>query len=484
MIRKSVASATFLVVLLGSSTAFATNGMNLEGYGAKSHALGGAGMAFDTGNSAVMNNPATLGMMKDGEEELGLGIRGLHPDVAVDYNGNYVKSAGTAYYMPSASYMRKDGKLAWGAAVLAQGGMGTEYGRNSALFQYGMPLSRYGMPMDMSKAVSLSGEEIRSEVGIGRLMLPLAYNLTENTTIGISFDLLWGSMDLQMDMDGAHFAGMAMEGKGGSVNGNMYSTLAGMMSGPNPMVTDINYVRFDFSNNSSFLGEAVGYGTGFKAGFTHKFSKWLTIGGSYHSRTWLSDLETSKAVLSFSGQGPAFTLSDPVSVSGTIKVKNFGWPETWAAGFALYPAERWMIVGDLKYLDWAWAMSKFSTTFIADNSVSNGPFGGQTLDVDMTQKWEDQWVYGIGVQYKASSRLALRAGASFSNNPVPDSYLNPLFPAIAENHFTGGFGYKLTDKSTVAAALVFVPKVSATNADGLLISHSQMNWSLNYTYAL
>jgi long-chain fatty acid transport protein len=476
MTRKSVVRATLLVALLGPSTAFATNGMNLEGYGAKSHALGGAGMAFDTGNSAVMNNPATLGMMKDGQEEISAGVRGLHPDVTIGYGSLSDKSGGSAYYMPSLSYMRKDGRIAWGVAVIAQGGMGTEYGKNSALFQSGRSMNGVYVP--------LSGEEIRSEVGIGRLMLPFAYNLTENNTIGVSLDLLWGSMDLQMDMDGDHFAGMAMEGKGGSVSGSMFNSLAGMMSGSNPMVTDINYVRFNFSNGTPFLGEAIGYGTGFKAGFTHKFSKVLTIGASYHSRTWLSDLTSSKAVLSFSGQGLAFSIADPVSVSGTIKVKNFGWPETWAAGFALNPAERWMIVGDLKYLDWGWAMSKFSTTFTADNSVSNGPFGGQTLDVDMTQNWEDQWVYAIGVQYKATDRLSLRAGASFSTNPVPDSYLNPMFPAIPKNHYTGGFSYRMTEKSTVAAALAIVPKVSATNADGMVITHGQMNWSLNYTHAL
>lgn len=475
MTRKFVVCATLLVALLESSTAFATNGMNLEGYGAKSHALGGAGMAFDTGNSAVMNNPATLGMMKNGQEEIGVGIRGLHPDVSVGYGSLSDKSEGTAYYMPSLSYMRKDGSIAWGVAVLAQGGMGTEYGKNSPLFQYGMPMS-------MSGAVPLSGEAIRSEVGIGRLMFPLAWNLTPNTTIGASLDLIWGSMDLQMDMDGAHFAGMAMQGQGGSVSGSMFNTLGSFIS--SGAITDVNYVRFDFSNGTPFMGEAVGYGSGFKTGFTHKFSNLLTIGATYHSRIALSDMKSSRATLSFSGAGPAFTQSDPVSVSGTIKVKNFGWPETWAAGLALYPAKRWMIAGDVKYLDWSWAMSKFSTTFIADNSASNGPFQGQTLDVDMTQNWDDQWIYSIGVQYKASERLALRAGASFSTNPVPDSSLNPMFPAITENHYTGGFGYKLTDKSTVSAALVFVPEVTATNADGLVISHSQMNWSLNYAHQL
>ena len=168
MISKSAVGAALLVGLFGPLTVFATNGMNLEGYGAKSHALGGASMAFDTGNSAAMNNPATLGLMKNGQQELGFGIRGLHPDISVSYGPLSDTSDGTAYYMPSLSYMRKDGNIAWGAAVLAQGGLGTEYGSDSPLFQGG-----YSM---LNNLVSMSGKEIRPEVGGGRLMFPLDWN--------------------------------------------------------------------------------------------------------------------------------------------------------------------------------------------------------------------------------------------------------------------------------------------------------------------
>jgi len=84
-------------LLSASPAAFATNGMNLEGYGTKSHALGGTSMAYDTGNSAVMNNPATLGMMEDGSREFGAGIKGLHPDVNLDYYGLLEESGGDAY---------------------------------------------------------------------------------------------------------------------------------------------------------------------------------------------------------------------------------------------------------------------------------------------------------------------------------------------------------------------------------------------------
>ena len=34
--------------------------------------------------------------------------------------------------------------------------------------------------------------------------------------------------------------------------------------------------------------------------------------------------------------------------------------------------------------------------------------------------------------------LTLRAGLNLANNPIPDQYMNPLFPAIVKNHVTGG----------------------------------------------
>ena len=474
MIRKTACSAVALLVLIGATPAFATNGMNLEGYGSKSLAMGGTGSAYDTGNSAAMNNPATLGFMKEGEAEIGFGIRALHPDVDMTFGGHKEDSVANAFYMPSISYMRRDGRISWGAAMLAQGGMGTDFGSSSMLFSGG-----HSWPG--GSAVPMSEEDIRSEIGVGRLMFPVAYHLTNDTTIGASFDIVMASMDLQMDMDGQHFANM-MAGNGGSVSGSMRTSLEGMMMpASGPMITGINYARFDFSNNSPWIGQAVGFGTGLKFGITQKVSKNLTVGASYHSQTKLADLETSKATLSFDGTGPAFG-AGAVSVTGKIKVRNFEWPATIATGFAFTPSDKLMIAGDVKFIDWSSVMNKFEMTFIAD--ASNPGFGGQNLDVTMKQNWKDQTVFSVGVQYMATKKLALRAGANFSTNPIPDQYLNPLFPAITKDHYTCGFGYRLSDKSSVAAALSLVPKVTATNGDGVENAHSQVSWSMNYTHSL
>jgi len=454
MFRKTLSGAVIALSLTGASTALATNGMNLEGYGAKSHAMGGAGMAYDTGNSAVMNNPATLAMMKEGTEEIGIGIRGLHPEVQSDYGAWSDHSSATAFYMPSLSYLRRDGDITWGAAVLSQGGMGTDYGDDSPLFAGGMS--------DASGQIYMSGKDIRSEVGVGRVMFPISYNLTDNTTIGASADFVWASMDLQMDMDGAHFSQM-------ETGGSMLPTVT---------AGTLDYIRYDYSNGTPFIGKAVGYGSGFKLGFTHKVSKLLTIGGTYHSQTMMTDLESSNASIT------VVNTAGTQDVSGKIKVNDFEWPATFAAGFALNPSDRLMIAADVKFVDWSSVMDKFSTTFIADDDGSNGDYAGQTLDMNMKQDWKDQTVYSVGVEYKASKNLALRGGASFSTNPVPDTYLHPLFPAIIKNHYTCGFGYRLSESNRMGMAYSWAPKVTETNGDGMVISHSQSNWSLNFVHNL
>jgi long-chain fatty acid transport protein len=463
MIRKTACSALAFLVLLGASSAFATNGMNLEGYGPKSMAMGGAGSAYDIGNSAVMNNPATLGFMQEGTSNVSFGLRGLHPHIKLENNGVTDRSDATSFFMPSMSYMRRDGRFSYGVAMLAQGGMGTDYGDDSPLFGMGRSMTGNLVPM--------SGKDIRSEVGVGRIMFPVAYHLTDKTTVGASFDVVIASMDLQMDMDGQHLAGM-MAGNGGSVSGSLLSALGGF--------SDVNYARFDFSNNSPWIGQAKGFGTGLKFGFTHQFSKVVTIGASYHTQTRLSDLETDKATVSFAGDIAGGLITQ--SLTGKIKVRNFEWPATFAAGIALNPSDKWMIAGDVKLIDWSTVMDKFEMTFIADDS--NPGFAGQNLNVKMTQEWKDQTIWSVGVQYKATDKLALRAGASFSTNPVPDEYLNPLFPAITTNHYTCGFGYRVNDATSVSAAFSWAPEVKATNGDQTVISHSQINWALGLTHML
>ncbi len=93
----------------------------------------------------------------------------------------------------------------------------------------------------------------------------------------------------------------------------------------------------------------------------------------------------------------------------------------------------------------------------------------------------------MGGAYRFNTALTLRAGFNYAANPVPDEYLNALFPAIAENHLTGGFGYRFDDKQSIDFSVVKVLVKSATNpGNGSTIppvksTHSQLNFQFLYT---
>lgn len=426
--------------------AHATNGMNMEAWGAKSGGMGGAAYAFDAGNSAVMNNPATLGLKAPGKADLGLGLTLLMPDVNASHPvAGSQDSDGTAYWMPTLSYIRRQGDLSYGVAMLAQGGMGTEYGSGSSLFAY-------GTASDGVTAVPMSGEDIRSEVGFGRLMFPLAWNASERLTLAGQIDLAWASMDLRMDMDGQTLAGMMGQG-----------LVSGSLAGYLPPTID--YARFDFSDGNPMTGKARSYGWGYKLGALWRVNDQFRVGAAYHAKTRMGDMKTDDATLSVNG-GP---------MNGTLRVIDFQWPETYGLGLAYDGGGAWSWAADIKRIRWSDAMADFRMSFVDGNS-------GLGIDVTMPQNWKDQTVVALGVQYKLNPNLALRAGINHADNPVPDATLNPLFPAIVETHYTLGVGYRLDPARTIAASIALAPEVSRTNAQGITSSHSQATLRVNYNH--
>ncbi|MDP2030920.1 MAG: outer membrane protein transport protein [Thiobacillus sp.] len=411
--------------------AYATNGMNVEGFGPIATSMGGASMAYDNGAAAMMNNPATLGLGADGDA-MSLMIGYLGPDVKV-VGGQ--SSGGDAYYMPAAGWTRKRGDLTYGVGMFAQGGMGTEY------------------------AMGLDGLPERSELGVGRLIAPLVYNVDSRLTIGGSVDFVWAMLDLQMAMpfgDGTY-------GMSSLITVPPTGALGGALGGLNP--ADI--VRINYSDDSDYSGKAKSYGWAGKIGFTYKINDQVNVGGTYHSKTSLSDMETGSVGAQFMVNGGVQT------VDGKITVRDFQWPETYGLGVAVQASPEWMLVADWKRINWRDVMKNFTMTYSAM---------GDSMTFALPQNWENQDVLQLGLAYKATAALTLRTGASFSDNPVPDSTLNYLFPAIEKNHYMAGFGYAVNDSSSVDFSLQHAPKVEQTNSMfGYTVSHAQTSWQLLYS---
>lgn len=138
-------------------------------------------------------------------------------------------------------------------------------------------------------------------------------------------------------------------------------------------------------------------------------------------------------------------------LNGSNRSLTLGSPHNVGLGVAyeLVP-KKLLLETDLKWLNWASA---------------NG-----YRDFD----WQDQWVVGVGLQCKLISKLALRLGYNYGNNPVKthnnfngmnltsvqgtvlpyyvESFRIIGFPAIVTNHITMGVGYDVTERFTLNVA--------------------------------
>lgn len=453
--------AALLAIAGMSAPALATNGMNMEGYGAVATAMGGASMAYENGPGAMMNNPATLGLMPQGRG-IGVALGYLGPDVnsAVPALGLNAASGGDSYLMPAFGFIQKSGNFAFGIGIYAQGGMGTEYSANSFLAMG-------------------TGQDVRSEVGVGRVIIPLAYNVNDRLTIGGSLDWVWATMDIKMAAGTNDFMAMTT-----SMTPVLGAAVTGLLG------AGANTFRLDFSDNNDFNGQAFGSGWAGKLGFVYKVSPQLSIGGVYHTKTNIDDMETdsNKALFSAYQVGGAGSLGP--AVRGKVTIHDFQWPETYGFGIAYQPSDKWLIAADYKRLNWSKVMKDFRMTY------STGAFGGaDAATMKISQNWEDQDVFMIGAAYRVNDALTIRFGGNFAKNPVPDNRVHPLFPATIKNHYTLGLGYAFSKQSVLDFSLTYAPEVTVTGNqatgapgsgiggnNGIRISHSQLNWVLQYGY--
>ncbi len=424
-----------VALLAAPGLSHATNGMLMEGYGPIATGSGGASMASDNGTAGMANNPATLGLMSQGAR-LDVAVGQLGPKVASQAGPMNADSSANSFLMPAFGYTRRsDSGLVWGVGMFAQGGMGTEYGADSFLAMG-------------------SGAPVRSELGVGRIILPLAMNLNSDLVVGGSLDYVWSNLDLRMAASGAQLGGMVT-----SASGNLGSAL--------PAMGGAAWTRIDFSDTSSYSGAASSSGYAAKLGVLYKARSDLSLGASWHSRTQLQNMQTS-------AQGAQLSAQGGFSDSGRMTVDNFQFPAQVGAGVAWQSSPALQLVADIKRIYWSDVMDAFRMRY------DSAGMGG-SVSFAMPQHWNDQTVTQLGASWRMSEALVLRGGLNLSTNPVPDNYVNPLFPAIVERHYTAGVGYSLGSAGDVNFAATLAPEVKVQSADGVTITHSQTNLQLMYS---
>ena len=158
------------ICCISTTQSLATNGMFMEGYGPISHAMGGTSMAFDNGNNALVNNPATLGLASAGSR-IDVGFSILNPDVTWQTPGGNISSNAKRFFMPSFGYVKRNGNFGYGIGMYSQGGMGTDY---------------------------LEAAGMYSQVIMAKVIAPFTYNINKNLIVGAAIEYIKIDMDLVM----------------------------------------------------------------------------------------------------------------------------------------------------------------------------------------------------------------------------------------------------------------------------------------------
>lgn len=485
--------------LAAPMAAHATNGMSLEGYGPIATGMGGASMAYDNGTAAMMNNPATLSLMGEGSQfDLAIGIMG--PNVEATNSIGAESSSATSFMMPAMGYAKKKGQMTYGIGMFAQGGMGAEYAAGSEVDQ-----SANGFTFGAGTA-DTTGHTQRSELGVGRIVFPLSYQINDKLSVGGSVDYVWGGLDIMWSMDATNFFGgldkdmydlsgygVTQENNRSVISGTLVDTF---LANFGTAFTGFSWGHFDFSDGSSFTQATKGNGLAGKLGFAYKANDKLTIGGSYHPKTAMGDFK-GDITMSFNVELGGGGGNATIEVPGTVKVVDFQWPTTIGLGMAYQASDKLMVVADVKQLKWSEVMEDFHMVMDA-NATQTGmamAFASTNMDFRYKQDWSDQTVINLGVGYQISDALTLRGGYNSSSDPTNEKYVSFLFPATIETNYTLGAGYKFTKASSVDFSLSYAPEVKVTETStetlGLgageeyplnTITHSQTNYQLMYSY--
>ena len=184
--KKTIKLAVVAALALGATSAFATNGSNMIGMGAKARGMAGTGIGMSHGAESALVNPALITTVKGTEVSFGGTI--FMPDVSYGSQGGTTSdSDADMNVIPEVSLATKitdnfyAGIGMWGTA-----GMGTDY-RDA-------PASSGTMNMVTNLQLMQFG-------------VPLAYKI-DGLSIAVTPILQYGSLDINYDTNGSDQHGM------------------------------------------------------------------------------------------------------------------------------------------------------------------------------------------------------------------------------------------------------------------------------------
>jgi long-chain fatty acid transport protein len=370
---------------LTATCASASNGLNLVGFGAESLGLGSADIAVSRDATAVNINPAGLTQ---------IGGRRFDAYLVPFYSFNFAHSD---EFNDDYDIDNPFGIFASAAYVM------------QALH----PDLRFGIGMFASGGTGINYDKLRTRFGtrdeysavlaITKVATAMAWQANPRLSLGLGVNVTYSSTRQKVFPDTSsadpQFFGLRIDGADGlSVNG--------------------------------------------RVGLQYRQTPNLTLGMSYATETDVK-LRNGTATFNYGAIGLGRVEYRDARIDG------FALAQEWGAGFAWQFSPRWMLAGELTWLDWSRALNdaRLYATRPDNPAAPREVSFAQSLD------HRDQYVWGLGLAYRWNERTTLRGGVNISPNAIPDRTLTPTLNLTADGEIDLGFTHTLRNGWEIASAM-------------------------------
>ena len=390
LVRLSLAVALAAVM----TTGLFANGLNLNGFGARATAMGGAYVSLANDVTAVFWNPAGLAQLKKG-------TFGLAGDLLIPkstYGIGPLEMTTKKKYYPAGllGYFQPIGdRVVVGVGAYTLSGLGADWD-NPGLES----LMLSGLPSGSTVTPPVEAYDWRSFIGSITLAPSIAVQLSDMIYVGASVNINYGFF--QTDQWG-----------------RTYTLIAGPPS----------YV---FNYGQSTL-DVKGWGYGATFGLLVKPSDMISFGVTYRLASKIKMKGET-----FMENMPAFGKYLPGSpvLDDTADAELTATSPMWlAGGVSVKPVDNLTLAFDLQWTNW----KKLDALAIELTNEGWNAIG--LTENELTLNWADKIQIRGGIEY-VMGNFAIRGGYYYDPAPAPDSTLNILVPSFDYNSIAGGFGYK------------------------------------------
>jgi long-chain fatty acid transport protein len=382
-VRKKLCLALTAILLLTSG--LLANGLNLNGFGARAVAMGGAFVGLADDFTAVFWNPAGLALMKKGT----FGLTGdlLIPTskyalstFSMQTNRKYYPAGLVGFFQPISD------RIIVGVGAYTLSGLGADWnntGLEAALVSP-IPPSLFTPALGAYRWRSFIGSITIAPTIAVRLTDQIFFGATVNLNYGFFITDQWGEYQVIPTQPPVLFNfGQAMM----DVRGWGYGATFGVLVKPSDM---------------------------FSFGATCRLASKLKLSGT-------TELENLPLL------DPNLPESSPSKLEATS-------PMWLAGGVAVKPLTNLTLTFDLQWTNWK-KLDVLRVTFQDPAWNAAGETGN-----DLVLNWANALQVRGGLEYTMGG-FAIRAGYYHDPHPAPDSTMNILVPSFTYNTVTAGIGY-------------------------------------------